>query len=84
MIKNKQSLKENFVGALKHYKNKDFKAAEFFCNKILSINSNHYNPNEIVAQYMENVYHTEIDGVSFTKSPGYSTFINEFNLYGYV
>ena len=42
MNKNKQSLKGNFVEALKHYKNKDFKAAEIFCYKILSIDSNHF------------------------------------------
>ena len=49
MNKNKQSLKGNFVKALKHYKNKDFKAAEFFCYKILSIDSNHFDSVSLLA-----------------------------------
>ena len=57
MNKNKQSLKGNFVEALKHYKNKDFKAAEFICYKILSIDSNHFDSISLLAninvQYLE-------------------------------
>ena len=42
MNKNKQSLKTIFAEALEYYKQKDFKTAEIFCYKILSINSNHF------------------------------------------
>ena len=49
MNKNKQSLKGNFVEALKHYRNKDFKAAEFICYKILSIDSNHFDSVSLLA-----------------------------------
>ena len=42
MDKKKQSLKVIFTEALEYYKKKDFKTAEIFCYKILSINSNHF------------------------------------------
>ena len=41
MNKNTQTLKEIFAEALKNFNKKDFKNAEIFCYKILSINSNH-------------------------------------------
>jgi len=41
MNKNTQTLKDIFIDALKNFKKKDFKSAEVFCYKILSINPNH-------------------------------------------
>jgi tetratricopeptide (TPR) repeat protein len=37
-----RSIKEIFAEALKYYQKKDFKTAEILCNKILSIDSNHF------------------------------------------
>ena len=42
MDKKKNSLKEIFAEALECYKKKDFKTAEIYCYKILSINPNHF------------------------------------------
>ena len=42
MNKKKLSLQTMFDDALGHYKKKDFKTAELFCYKILSINRNHF------------------------------------------
>ena len=42
MDKNKQSLKATFAEALQNYQKRDFKTAEIFCYKILSINSDHF------------------------------------------
>jgi len=42
MDKKKQSLKAIFAEALEYYKKKDFKTAEIYCYKILSINQNHF------------------------------------------
>ena len=42
MKKNKLSLRETFVEALKNYKKKNFIAGENLCNKILSIDPNHF------------------------------------------
>ena len=42
MKKNKLSLRETFVEALKNYKKKNFVAGENLCNKILSIDPNHF------------------------------------------
>ena len=49
MNKNKQSLKTIFVEALGHYRKKDFKTAEVFCYKILSINSSHFDSISLLA-----------------------------------
>ena len=49
MNKNKQSLKTTFVEALGHYRKKDFKTAEVFCYKILSINSSHFDSISLLA-----------------------------------
>ena len=40
-MKQKNTLKDNFVEAYKNYKNKNLKVAENICNKILSIDPNH-------------------------------------------
>ena len=42
MDKKKQSLKTIFAEALEYYKKKDFKTAEIYCYKILSIDPNHF------------------------------------------
>jgi len=42
MNKKKQTLRENFIEALQSYKKNDFKNAEIFCYKILSINAYHF------------------------------------------
>tara|TARA_B100000029_G_scaffold178565_1_gene175944 strand:- start:2394 stop:4160 length:1767 start_codon:yes stop_codon:yes gene_type:complete len=42
MNKNKQTLKDTFNEALKHYKEKNFENALYVCNKILSIDTNHF------------------------------------------
>ncbi len=49
------------------------------------VGANHYNPNEIVAQYMENAYQSDISsGVNIDdigdSNPGYIDFKKEFNL----
>jgi len=41
MNKNKSTLRDLFIDALKSYKKKDFKTAKILCSKILSIDSNH-------------------------------------------
>ena len=41
MNKNKSTLGDLFIDALKSYKKKDFKTAKILCSKILSIDSNH-------------------------------------------
>ena len=53
MNKNKQSLKTIFVEALGHYRKKDFKTAEVFCYKILSINSSHFDSISLLANIFE-------------------------------
>ena len=42
MNKNNKTLEEIFELAVKKYKIKDFKNAEIFCYKILSIDPNHF------------------------------------------
>ena len=42
MNKNQQSLKTIFAEALENYKRKDYKTAEVFCYKILSIDRSHF------------------------------------------
>ena len=42
MNKNKQSLKTIFAEAVGYYRKKDFKTAEVFCYKILSIDRSHF------------------------------------------
>ena len=49
MNKNKQSLKTIFVEAVGHYRKKDFKTAEVFCYKILSIDRNHFDSISLLA-----------------------------------
>ena len=49
MDKNKQSLKEIFVEALKYYQERDSKTAEIFCYKILNINPNHFESISLLA-----------------------------------
>tara|TARA_B100000315_G_scaffold246051_1_gene272889 strand:+ start:1050 stop:2816 length:1767 start_codon:yes stop_codon:yes gene_type:complete len=49
MNENKQSLKTIFVEAVEHYRQKDFKTAEVFCYKILSIDSNHFDSISLLA-----------------------------------
>ena len=49
MYKNKQSLKTIFAEALEHYKRKDYKTAEVFCYKILSIDSSHFDSISLLA-----------------------------------
>ena len=49
MNKNQQSLKTIFVEALGHYRKKDFKTAEVFCYKILSIDRNHFDSISLLA-----------------------------------
>ena len=49
MDKKKQSLKEIFVEALEYYKKKDFKTAEIYCYKILSIDPNHFDSLSLLA-----------------------------------
>ena len=49
MNKNKQSLKTIFVEVLDHYRKKDFKTAEVFCYKILSIDRNHFDSISLLA-----------------------------------
>jgi len=49
MNKNKQSLKTIFVEASGHYRKKDFKTAEVFCYKILSIDRNHFDSISLLA-----------------------------------
>ena len=49
MNKKKQSLKEIFVEALEYYKKKDFKTAEIYCYKILSIDPNHFDSISLLA-----------------------------------
>ena len=53
MNKNKQSLKTIFVEALGHYRKKDFKTAEVFCYKILSINRSHFDSISLYTLYKE-------------------------------
>ena len=42
MSENKETLKSIFINAVENYKKKDFKNAEIFCYKILSIDPNHF------------------------------------------
>ena len=49
MDKKKQSLKEIFVEASEYYKRKDFKTAEIYCYKILSIDPNHFDSLSLLA-----------------------------------
>ena len=41
MKKNNESLKDTFAKVIENYKKKDFKNAEVYCYKILSINPYH-------------------------------------------
>ena len=49
MDKNKQSLKATFAEALQNYQKRDFKTAEIFCYKILSIDANHFDSLSLLA-----------------------------------
>ena len=49
MNKNKQSLKATFAEALQNYQKRDFKTAEIFCYKILSIDTNHFDSLSLLA-----------------------------------
>ena len=49
MNKNQQSLKTIFVEASGHYRKNDFKTAEVFCYKILSIDRNHFDSISLLA-----------------------------------
>ena len=49
MNKNKKTLKEIFIDALKCYQEKDSKTAEIFCYKILNINPNHFESISLLA-----------------------------------
>ena len=49
MEKSKQSLKTIFAEALEYYKRRDFKTAEVFCYKILSIDHNHFDSISLLA-----------------------------------
>jgi len=49
MDKNKQSLKNIFLEAVEHYKKRDFKTAELFCYKILSIDKNNVDSISLLA-----------------------------------
>ena len=49
MNENNQTLKEIFIKALENYKKKDFKNAEIFCYKILSIDPNHFDSLSLLA-----------------------------------
>ena len=49
MDKKKKSLKETFAEVLEYYKKKDFKKAEIYCYKILSINPNHFDSLSLLA-----------------------------------
>ena len=42
MKKNSPTLKEIFLDALENYKKRNFEAAEKLCNKILSIDNEHF------------------------------------------
>ena len=43
MNKKNESLKTIYKTAVEYFQKKDFKTAEIYCLKILSINSNHFN-----------------------------------------
>ena len=49
MSENKETLKSIFIKALENYKKKDFKNAEIFCYKILSIDPNHFDSLSLLA-----------------------------------
>ena len=49
MKKKSLTLKETFIIALGNYKKKQFSAAENICNKILSINPNHFDSLSLLA-----------------------------------
>ena len=49
MNKNSETLKETFLKALESYKKRDFKNAEVYCYKILSIDSNHFESMSLLA-----------------------------------
>ena len=49
MNKNEQTLKSIFLKAAENYKKKDFKNAEIFCYKILSIDPNHFDSLSMLA-----------------------------------
>ena len=49
MNKNNQTLKETFAKALESYKKRDFKNAEIYCYKILSIDPNHLDSMSLLA-----------------------------------
>ena len=49
MAKKKKSLKEIFAEVLEYYKKKDFKTAEIYCYKILSIDPNHFDSLSLLA-----------------------------------
>ena len=49
MNKNIEILKKTFLTALKNYKKKNFKTAEIYCYKILSIDSNHFDSLSLLA-----------------------------------
>ena len=49
MDKKKKSLKEVFAEAQEYYRKKDYKKAEIYCYKILSIDPNHFNSLSLLA-----------------------------------
>ena len=49
MNKNNQTLKDTFAKAFESYKKRDFKNAEIYCYKILSIDSNHFDSMSLLA-----------------------------------
>ena len=49
MNKNKQSLKTTFAEAVQNYQKRDFKTAEIFCYKILSIDTKHFDSLSLLA-----------------------------------
>ena len=53
MYKNKQSLKTIFAEALGYYNKRDYKTAEVFCYKILSIDSNHFDSLSLLRHQFE-------------------------------
>ena len=49
MNENNETLKTTFAAAIENYKKRDFKTAEIYCYKILSIDSNHFDSISLLA-----------------------------------
>lgn len=74
---------------LEKINNSSYKLQEFKLPKILNefhnfktyyaINNNHYHPNEIVAEYMENYYQASIGLKGHLNCQGYKLFLNNIN-----